>query len=119
MTRAELIDLFEILFNNYPAAPISDPNMMIENWMREFGGEDTEKVYMAARYHMNTNRFFPNVADIKKAMTHGQISYAALPEENKKKIEAPKVTIEETFDTFCDMCGLCDKSDQSLCPYDV
>lgn len=121
MTHDEVIDLLEELFNAYPNNPIKDADGTIRTWEREFGSDDASTIYKAARHHMNTNRYFPNVADIRKSINKGQMLYGEVQIKQQPVIEAPqapKKLIPKEI-TFCDLCGLCDIKDQKMCPCDV
>lgn len=93
MTHDEVVDLLEELFNAYPNNPIKDAGGTIRTWEREFGSDDAGTIYKAARHHMNTNRYFPNVADIRKSINKGQMLYGKEPQE-QPLVEAPQKLIQ-------------------------
>ena len=115
MTREEVIRLLETIRAAYPNAKgIVDPKKTVDVWTMAFAEDPADVIYKAARHHFNTNRFFPNVADIRDCINKGQmlygpqeIHYPAIPEAPNKLI--PKDT------SFCDLCGLCDIRDQRFC----
>lgn len=122
MTREEITDLLEMMLNAYPMAVknITNPEATIKAWELAFSGEPADVIYKAARYHMNSNKYFPTVADIRQAMNKGQLLYGDVPEGSQRAIEAPQapqIMIPVT-DNFCDLCGLCDAGSQEFCPYD-
>lgn len=122
MTQQEIALLLEMMLNAYPMAAnkITNPEATIQAWELAFGDEPSDRVYKAARHHMNTSKFFPTVADIRQAMNKGQLLYGDVPEGSQRAIEAPQAphTMIPVTDNFCDLCGLCDAGSQEFCPCD-
>ena len=77
MTRKEVMDLLEILVTAYPYSQdkIESPQKLASIWQMIFAEDDAEKVFKAARYHMNTRKFFPTPADLREVMSRARISY--------------------------------------------
>lgn len=122
MTRREIIKLLEAMRAAYPNAKITDPEGTVNAWEMAFGEQAAETIYKAARWHMNTNKFFPTVADIRAGIKRGEMLYSSdapvrnigdyapnLPERTHKII-SPETS-------FCDSCGLCDRKQQELCEF--
>ena len=84
MTRKEIVELLKIVSASYPNAKIADPNTMVTTWEMMFGDLPADKVYKAARLHMESSKFFPTVADIKENLTKADMIY------NTVALEAPK-----------------------------
>lgn len=84
MTRKEIVELLKIVSASYPNAKIADPNTMVTTWEMMFGDLPADKVYKAARLHMENSKFFPTVADIKENLTKADMIY------NTSALEAPK-----------------------------
>lgn len=109
MTREQIIDLLEIMAAAYPNTKIKDPQRMVEAWMLAFSEDDAERVYKAARHHINNNRFFPTAADIRESMTRGELIYGDQP-STAPRIEG-KEQEEWGCDQYCDDCP-----DNNTCP---
>ena len=122
MTQEEISMLLEMMLNAYPMASkkITNPDATIKAWELAFGDEPADVIYKAARHHMNTNKFFPTVADIRGCINKGQMIYGREQETAHPVIEAPKAPnkLISPDSSFCDLCGLCDIRDQSKCPCD-
>lgn len=84
MTRKEIVDLLKIVSAAYPNAKITDPNTMVTAWEMMFGDLPADKVYKAARLHMESSHFFPTPADIKENLARAELLY------NSPALEAPK-----------------------------
>lgn len=109
MTREQTIDLLEIMAAAYPNAKIKDPERMVQAWQLAFGEEDAERVYKAARYHINHSKFFPTAADIRDGMTRGNIIYGE--PSTAPRIEEPEAEEVWGCDQYCDDCP-----DNNNCP---
>jgi len=121
MTHDEVVDLLEELIGAYPyyASKIIDPDDTIRRWEREFGEYEASDIYMAARLHENTSKFFPSIDEIKGLISRGKIVYGEIIQERPviEAPQAPQIMIPVT-DNFCDLCGLCDAGSQEFCPCD-
>lgn len=87
MNREETLRLLSILMANYPNATgkIKDAAQTADAWEMTFGKVETEKVYKAARLHMETSKFFPTPADILEKITRAGILY----DTNPNALKAP------------------------------
>ena len=95
MTRKEIADLLKIVFAAYPHTKISDPNTMVTTWEMMFGDLPADKVYKAARLHMESSKFFPTVADIKENLTKADMIYSTAALEAPKHRRKPLVETPE------------------------
>lgn len=95
MTRKEIADLLKIVFAAYPHTKISDPNTMVTTWEMMFGDLPADKVYKAARLHMESSKFFPTVADIKENLTKADMIYSTAALEAPKHRRKPLVKTPE------------------------
>lgn len=108
MTRAETLDLLEVLAAAYPYARITNPCRMADAWMLAFAEEDASDIYKAARHHMMISPFFPTIADIQKSrqytfmFDHQRPDTKALPNSSKYELNAKCDIIPETNE-FCDL----------------
>lgn len=89
MSREEVIKLLGILYSAYPYIKdkVNDPEMMVNTWEMCLGDYSAESVYKAARYHMETNRFFPTPADIRSNIIRAELVYRD-SEIDQKRLEA-------------------------------
>ncbi len=122
MTREEVIKLLQILRAAYPNTKINDPAGTVSAWELAFGEDEADTIYKAARHYMNTGKFFPTIADIRKAIRKGNMIYGMKQEaQNNSTLVANTPTAPHKLIspdvTFCDLCELCDKHDQRLCDY--
>ena len=124
MTRKEIIELLRVIRAAYPNTKITDAAGMVNAWELAFAEYDASVIYKAARHHMNTNKWFPTVPDIRKAISKGQMLYGEdQPTQNSGNLVAntpvaPKVSILalEQDESFCKVCGLCNgKSGDYYC----
>lgn len=120
MTRKEIIKLLEMMMAAYPNAKIVNPSELVSAWELSFGQDKADVIYKAARHHMNTNKFFPTVADIKSCINKGQMLYgdseASVPKIATKKI--PEVNCPLN-DHHCILLGdLCDGAEDGKCPFE-
>ena len=92
MTRAEIRDVLRMLLDCYPymKKQVSDPKTMLDLWEITFAEYEATDIFKAVRYHINTSKFFPSIADIKEAIPRGQISYDDMP--TVPQIDAPKTS---------------------------
>ena len=116
MTREETIKLLQMMRAAYPNVKITDPAGTVAAWELAFSDFPADMIYKAARHHLNTSPYFPLVADIRKSINKGAMLYSEDPEQKKIAPSAPDRMIP-VQESFCDLCGLCDKRDQSLCEY--
>lgn len=126
MTQEEISMLLEMMLNAYPMASkkITNPDATIKAWELAFGDEPADVIYKAARHHMNTNKFFPTVADIRGCINKGQMIYG---QERQPAIEAPQKLIagEMSEESPCrfehcilyhDLCNGLDENGE--CPFE-
>jgi hypothetical protein len=105
MTREETIRLLEMMAAVYPNHKINNAKMTIDGWLLAFGEDDAEKIYKAARHHMNTCSFFPNPADIRKSINRGALLYSNTEQTTPRiGLEAPNRTIDPDTMPGCDIC---------------
>lgn len=113
MNRQEIVDLLEILTSAYPHAKIKDPTSMVNAWEMTLGDYSAESVYKAARYHLDTCKFFPTVSDIKDHIVRAELVYdgpkiigigSGIKRENE----------DELLDDFCRWIGLGCEADDSV-----
>lgn len=114
MTRKETVGLLKILADAYPNQKINNPKGTLDIWSAAFAEDEAEVVYKSASIVIKKSPYMPNIADIKNLMTKAR--YLLEMEKREQVIEAPKVLIDPNV-SFCDLCGLCDKDDQSLCDW--
>lgn len=93
MTRVEIIKLLKALRAAYPNVKIADAEGTVDAWELAFGEDNAEVIYKAARYHMNSCKFFPTIADIRAGINRGALLYGSPVATPKKGIEAPKKTV--------------------------
>ena len=108
MTREETLKLLSILMANYPNATgkIKDAAKTADAWEMAFSELEAEKVYKAARLHMETSKFFPSPADLLEKVTRAGLLYETKPVE---AIEAPKTDIRREayyLEELCKFVGL-------------
>ena len=104
MTRDEIVSLLEIVISAYPNAKISDAGAMVSAWEMCLGDFSAESVYKAARFHMNTNRFFPTPADIRSNIVRAEMVYRD-SEIDQKRLEAkpePSTAMSVTEEEWTD-----------------
>ena len=77
MSREEITKLLALAMSAYPNTKNVDAKAMVSVWEMAFGEEPAERVYKAMRFHINTNRFFPTIADIRNVMVRAEIAYNA------------------------------------------
>ena len=65
MTRDEIIALLSKIRGAYPNTKITDAAGLVDSWELAFFGDDASEVYKAVRFHLNTSKFFPTVADLR------------------------------------------------------
>lgn len=68
MTREALGKLLEYLLSCYPNTKITDPKKMLDIWEMEFGSENAERVFSAARLHMASSKWMPKPSEIKEKL---------------------------------------------------
>ena len=110
MTRQEIADLLELVIANYPKTFIKDAKATLSVWEMAFGDEPAERVYRAARHHMDVSKDFPTVAHIREAMNKGEMIYGNQPKV--KTIEAPNTKIQ---DKLCTGAWACPYFEGELC----
>ena len=87
MSREEIMKVLQIAIAAYPNTKNIDAKAMVAAWEMAFGEEPAERVYKAVRYHIETQRFFPTIAEIRKAMPRAEIVYMA-SESPAKRLQA-------------------------------
>lgn len=109
MTRDEITKLLELTCAAYPNAKITDPAGTASVWEMAFGEYPADQIFKAVRYHIQTNRFFPTIADIQKNIVRAGIAYNA-PEslqmrlENKGSKSILPAKTEATDDELEELC---------------
>ena len=125
MTTEETAKLLKILSAAYPnsANKITDPESMIMAWQMVLGEFSAEAVYKAARFHLQTNKFFPSPSDIRDKIVRAEITYMpTIP--NAIESGATK-NCDEYLDKFCEWIGFgCEENDtvelpKGFLPYEV
>ena len=108
MKREEIRDLLKMLMEFYPyyKSKVSDAKAMLDLWELFLGEYDAKDVYMAARLHMETNTFFPAVADIKDKMHRAKIIYDDVPTAPDRLIDASKTNYIEDLTAYDDLLDL-------------
>lgn len=101
MTRVEIIKLLKALRAAYPNVKIVDPEGTVDAWELAFGADNAESIYKAARWHMNNNKFFPTIADIRASINRGDLSYGSQPRTQNRAITAPKKAVSVACDGSC------------------
>lgn len=125
MTRKDIIKLLEMMMAAYPNAKIVNPSDLVSAWELAFGQDKADVIYKAARHHMNTNKFFPTVADIRNCINKGQMIYGDQPQV--PAIEAPhKLIVGEVSEEakcrlekcilYYDLCNGLDENGE--CPFE-
>ena len=97
-----LLNRFAAVYNWRP----TDAKAVFEQWYMAFSEYDAADVYMAARVVMESSRYLPKIADVKKAINKGRMLYGPQSTNAITAPEAPKRDIRD---------GLCLGS--SICPY--
>lgn len=116
MTREEIINLLEILTENY-GKKVSNPKVLTDNWEMILGHYSAEAVYKAARLHMSTSNYFPNPTQIKKNITKAKLVYdnptqPVIEAESGKSLDQQLKEWEPYLDAFCEWIGFgCDPND--------
>ena len=97
MTRAEIVDLLELVSSAYPNAKIKDAENTVRAWELAFGEYPADQIYKATRLHMNTNRFFPTPADISNLIVRADLLYSGsnLP-CNRLQAKTNEITLAES-----------------------
>lgn len=112
MTRDEIIDLLEIVSAAYPNATshIKDAGALVTAWEMVLGEFSAEAVYKAARFHLQTNKYFPSPSDIRDKIVRAEITYTpTIP--NAIESGATK-NCDEYLDKFCEWIGFgCEEND--------
>lgn len=109
MTRNEIMDLLEILCNQYPYVKIDNAQAMADGWEMCLGGFSAESVYKAARLHMNTCKFFPTVSDINDKIVRAELVYRESDIEINKLEDGSgkeREDLDEKLEDFCKWIGL-------------
>lgn len=111
MTRIEIIKLLKALRAAYPSAKIADPEGMVDAWELAFGEDDAARIYKAARVHMNGNKFFPTIADIRACINRGELLYGSNDQTPTRAIVAPKKAVSVACVGSC----VCPYFESELC----
>lgn len=110
MTRAEIIDLLEILISCYPNTKIADPSAMATSWEMVLGEYEASSIYKAARLQMSISPFFPKPADLINSITRAELVYSPPPRPVLEPPTSAKVTaipdnnLDEFLDSIWDEC---------------
>lgn len=104
MTRAEIIDLLEILISCYPNTKIADPSAMATSWEMVLGEYEASSIYKAARLQMSISPFFPKPADLINSIERAELVYSPPPRPVLKPTTSAKVTAipDNDLDEFLD-----------------
>ena len=118
MTRQEIADLLELVIANYPETFIKDAKAMVSVWEMAFGEYPADKIYRAARFHMDVSKKFPTIADIKGCLNKGEMKYG----ENGLALTAPKeealiapVAPKKKIDAYCKGAEACPYFEMDIC----
>ena len=114
MSRDEITKLLELAVAAYPNTKNIDAKAMVLAWEMAFGEEPAERVYKAMRFHINTSRFFPTIADIRKVMGRAESLYDApdcavlrlKPRDNQITLPAKRDMTDDELEDFCKWIGL-------------
>ena len=112
MTRQEVVKLLKILTDTYPYVQnkIGDPQEMAGIWYMLFMNDDAGKVFKAARYHMNTKKFFPTPAELREVMTRADLLYSekvpTIEEPSVPKLEDGHMTDDEYIEYIIQFLGI-------------
>ena len=120
MSRDEITKLLALAISAYPNTKNIDAKAMVTVWEMAFGEEPAERVYKAMRFHINTSRFFPTVADIRNVMVRAEIVYNTSdcsvlrlkPKDNQTALPLKAGTTEAEFEAIL-------KWMDSGCPDDI
>lgn len=139
MTEAEVT---KVLGDLHMLHLVNEPNNiddLIYTWLAFFHEDDARVIAKACYIYtkLRKNRFWPTPGDIEdlkqRAVWLLEIddrneaeALGGEPHTNKKinkqsnmqPPSAPAISIADHRVYFCDLCGLCDSKDQSLCPFD-
>lgn len=102
MTREETVKLLAMLRASYPNTKITDAQSTLSAWEMVLGEYSAEKVYKAARLHLEVNKFFPTPADIIEHMTRAEVLYQT---PNRLALSPRSDAEEKKIDEYLD--GLC------------
>lgn len=75
MNRTEITELLAIAKSAYPTVKIENPKAVVTAWEIGLGDYEADSVAKALRFHIETSKFFPTVADIRDKMVRSQIVY--------------------------------------------
>lgn len=139
MTEAEVT---KVLGDLHMLHLVNEPNNiddLIYSWLAFFGQDDVRIINKACYIYtkMRKNRYWPTPGDIEDLKLRAQW-LVEIEDEDKKKLNAlggdthnkqsmnqstqppsaPAISIAEKAQNFCQLCGLCEIGDQSLCPFD-
>jgi hypothetical protein len=137
MTESEVIKVLADLHTLHLVNEPKDVNDLVYTWLAFFHDDDARIINKACYIYtkIKKKRFWPTPGDIEELKTRA----AWLVEmDYNKEAEAlggstyipnstnpihlpprtPAINIAEQAQSFCDLCGLCDIRDQSLCPID-
>lgn len=139
MTDPEIMLILQELHGAGLANEPKDPQATLSIWRDFFGGDDARVIGKAVWIHLRKSKFWPTPADLlkytqrakwlveieAKKIRQQQLNALGGEPHNQQSINqstqpprAPAISIAEKAQDFCQLCGLCEIRDQSLCPFD-
>lgn len=137
MTESEVIKVLADLHTLHLVNEPKDVNDLVYTWLAFFHDDDARIINKACYIYtkIKKKRFWPTPGDIEELKTRAAwlvemdslkeaeaLGGAAYPHNRINQSHfpprAPAINIAEQAQSFCDLCGLCDIRDQSLCPID-
>ena len=111
MTRKEIIQLLKLLADNYPNNRINDPEGTVQVWEMNLGSYEAPDIYKAARFHMAHCSFFPNPADLLKAIPRARLIYpdTEAPQIEHKQIQPEGQPEDRAGCTVCPVEEYCNR----------
>ena len=106
MNRTEITELLAIAKSAYPTVKIENPKAVVTAWEIGLGDYEAESVAKALRFHIETSKFFPTVADIRDKMVRSQIVYDESEIEINKLESGETEELNNYLDVFCKFVGL-------------
>lgn len=137
MTESEVIKVLADLHTLHLVNEPKDVNDLVYTWLAFFHNDDAKVINKACYIYtkIKKKRFWPTPGDIeelkvraawlvemddsKEAEALGGSTYIPYStDQSHLPPRAPAINIAEQAESFCELCGLCDSRDQSLCPLD-